>query len=672
MLESHYCNEVHLRILTPSYGAKVLPDEASEETDLRMRCRRLSSKICDQSITEARNRVLDLRKRLNIANRVYYGLDDSSPGIPDAQFDGMLSELKNLEKKFPILRDRNSITQKIGIDIDTGKNSNREVHEHRVPMLSLSRETIPNDMSSHDIQKLLLKWKNRKIDKLLGKKSVDRSLRAQASTFVLERKFDGLAVSVLIDSSGEIKKAVTRGDGKFGEDITRCFKEFVRVPLPCATNMGPIELRGEVLLRQSELEKFPEMNGVVRRNTAVGMMRLLLQDDADYKGKYPVLDFLVYSVLFESEEYDRKIPSHFQRLKIAQSWGFQIDDQLSVFSVNDPDTFLSISEQIHQFQGISNSFLDEDKVPEIEVDGFVIKINSIPLQNCLGSTRTEPNWSLALKFSSPKTSSVVEKVEFRIGRSGKITPLVHVEKVNLGGVLISKASLGSYDRFQNLNLHVGDNVAIQRSGNVIPHVYKNLSSSESLRKQYTGLKVIQGGIILCPCVKKSPLEKVGPHLYCNSLTCPSLLAEKLSHFCSKPALDVQGVGPKVLRKICDAGLIAENGCVFDLFEISAPQLMTIEGIGERMALKIVGSLERARNSASSAQILLSLSLPGVGQSACERILDHFDGKLENVLSASEGSLASLSDVSVVARNSLHGLRRDDDLVRQIRRWFPDK
>ncbi|EKS1845314.1 NAD-dependent DNA ligase LigA [Cronobacter muytjensii] len=549
-------------------------------------------------------KLTQLRTTLRHHEFLYHVMD--APEVPDAEYDRLMRELRALEEAHPELVTPDSPTQRVGAAPLTEFSQVR----HEVPMLSL--DNVFDEAS-------FLAFNKRVQDRL---KSTD------ALVYCCELKLDGLAVSLLYEN-GLLVRAATRGDGTTGEDITLNVRTIRAIPLKLRGDNIParLEVRGEVFLPQAGFEKINEearrTGGKVfanPRNAAAGSLRQL---DPRVTAKRP-LTFFCYGVgLLEGGELPR---SHMGRLQQFKAWGLPVSDRIRL--VETPEEVLAFYHQVEA----------DRPTLGFDIDGVVIKVDSLELQEQLGFVARAPRWAVAFKFPAQEQMTSVREVEFQVGRTGAITPVARLEPVQVAGVLVSNATLHNADEIARLGLRIGDKVVIRRAGDVIPQVV-NVVLSE--RPDETRPVVFPAQCPVCG----SDVERVEGEAVTRctgGLICGAQRKEALKHFVSRRAMDVDGMGDKIIDQLVEKEYVHTPA---DLFRLTAGKLTGLERMGPKSAQNLVNALEKAKET-TFARFLYALGIREVGEATAAGLAAHF-GTLEALINATIDDLQKVPDVGIV-------------------------
>lgn len=566
-----------------------------------------------------------LRTTLRHHEYLYHVMD--APEIPDAEYDRLLRELRALEEQHPELITPDSPTQRVGAAPLTAFSQVR----HEVPMLSLD--------NVFDEASFLA----------FNKRVQDRLKNSDALVWCCELKLDGLAVSLLYEN-GVLVRAATRGDGTTGEDITANVRTIRAVPLKLYGENIParLEVRGEVFLPQAGFEKINEdarRTGAKvfanPRNAAAGSLRQL---DPRITAKRP-LTFFCYGVgLLEGGELPR---SHMGRLQQFKAWGLPVSDRVRLCDT--PEAVLDFYHQV------------ENDRPHLgfDIDGVVIKVDSLELQEQLGFVARAPRWAVAFKFPAVEQMTTVREVEFQVGRTGAITPVARLEPVQVAGVLVSNATLHNADEIERLGLRIGDRVVIRRAGDVIPQVV-NVVMTE--RPDDTRPVVFPAHCPVCG----SDVERVEGEAVTRctgGLICGAQRKEALKHFVSRRAMDVDGMGDKIIDQLVEKEYVKTPA---DLFRLTAGKLTGLDRMGPKSAQNVVNALEKAKET-TFARFLYALGIREVGEATAAGLAAHF-GNLDALSKASIDDLQKVQDVGIVVATHVFNFFEEEsnrEVIRQL-------
>jgi DNA ligase (NAD+) len=523
--------------------------------------------------TEARYKIDQLRKELEDHNYKYYVL--TRPEISDFDFDMKLRELEKLEAEFPEFADPYSPTQRVGSDISKAF----EQVEHRYPMLSLSNAYSEGEIIDFD----------NRIKKLIG----------EDFEYVCELKFDGSSISLLYEN-GKLVRAVTRGDGVKGDDVTSNVRTIRSIPLVLRGADYPevFEIRGEIVMPFrvfEELNKQREEAGeplfANPRNSAAGTLKM--QDPSIVASRK--LDAYFYSLMGDNLPAD----GHFENLKKASEWGFRISDATRICRNLD-----EVFNYLHKWD------LERHKVP-VATDGVVIKVNSRRLQEELGFTAKSPRWAVAYKFKAESAATILKSVSYQVGRTGAVTPVANLDPVQIAGTVVKRASLHNADIIKNLDLHLNDTVFVEKGGEIIPKI----TGVDAEKRHPMALPV--EFIEKCPECGTPLVRNDGEAAhYCpNETGCPPQIKGKMEHFVSRKAMDIDGLGQETLELLYNQGLAKS---IADLYLLKKEQLSGLERMGEKSAQRILDGLEESKK-APFERVLFALGIRYVGETVAKKL-----------------------------------------------------
>lgn len=537
-----------------------------------------------------------LRDELRQHNYNYYILDH--PTISDYEFDIKLKELQALEEQYPEFFDANSPTQRVGGEIT--KNFKTTVHDFRM-------YSLDNSYSKED----LLDWENR------IKKLVDGDVQ-----YTCELKYDGASMNLTYEN-GKLLRAVTRGDGVQGDEVTANVKTINTVPLQLNDNFPErFDIRGEIILptegflkmneERVENEEEPYRNP---RNTASGSLKL--QDSAEV-AKRP-LEFLMYSI----KGNDLKIQSQFEGLEKARSWGFKVPQEAKLVN--------SIDEVIEYI-----NYWDAHRFDlPYEIDGVVIKVNSLYQQDELGFTAKAPRWAMAYKFKAEQVSTHLNEITYQVGRTGAITPVANLEPVLLAGTIVKRASLHNADQIAKLDIREGDEVFVEKGGEIIPKI---IAVDLTKRPDYS---VPTQYITHCPECETEliRLEGEAKHYCPNYQGCPPQVIGRIQHYISRKAMDIEGLGAETVALLVKEGLINDYS---DLYELTIEQVIPLERMAEKSAENLVKGIE-ASKQIPFERVLFALGIRYVGETVAKKIVKHYKS-IDTLMSASILDLVTVDEI----------------------------
>jgi len=571
------------------------------------------------------NKITHLRTTLGHHEYLYHVMD--APEVPDAEYDRLMRELRELEAQHPELITPDSPTQRVGAAPLTAFEQVR----HEVPMLSLD--------NAFDEATYLA----------FNKRVKDRLKTTDDITFCCELKLDGLAVSLLYEN-GLLVQAATRGDGTTGENITANVRTIRAIPLRLKGDNIParVEVRGEVFMPQAGFEK---LNDEARRsgnkvfanprNAAAGSLRQL---DPRITAKRPLTFFCYGFGLLEGGEMPA---SHLQRLQQFKAWGLPVSDRIRL--CHSAEEVLAFYHQVEA----------DRPTLGFDIDGVVIKVDSQQLQEQLGFVARAPRWAVAFKFPAQEQMTTVRDVEFQVGRTGAITPVARLEPVQVAGVMVSNATLHNADEIERLGLRIGDRVVIRRAGDVIPQV---VGVVESERPPETREIVFPEHCPVCG----SDVERVEGEAVTRctgGLICGAQRKEALKHFVSRRAMDVDGMGEKIIDQLVDKEYVNTPA---DLFRLSAGVLTGLDRMGPKSAQNVVDALIKAKQT-TLARFLYALGIREVGEATAANLAAHF-GELEKIMDADLEALIAVPDVGTVVASHLRNFMEEEsnrEVIRQL-------
>lgn len=546
--------------------------------------------------TAAKERVEKLTHEINHHNYAYYALD--KPEISDYEYDKLMRELIMLEDMYPELKDDSSPTQRVGGEVLEGFN---EVF-HKTPKLSLSNVFDEGDIRDFDSR-------------------VRKALQEEVE-YVIELKIDGLTV-VLNYENGKLIMGATRGDGVKGEDITANLKTVKSIPLKLK-NESTLEVRGEVFIAKKDFEELNNKREELEepvfanpRNAAAGSLRQL---DTKVTAERP-LDIFVFNL--ESIE-DMEFESHSESLEFLKNIGFKVSPHII--------TCRNAEEIIDQCKYWG------DKRGELpfEIDGLVIKVNSLRQRGILGYTSKTPRWATAYKFPPEKKETKLKDIIIQVGRTGALTPNAVLEPVRLAGSVISRATLHNEDFIKEKDIRIGDSVIIQKAGDVIPEIV------EVVREKRTGEEAPYKMPQACPvCGSVAVREEGEAATKCVNISCPAQLRRALFHFVSRDAMNIEGLGPQIITLLMDRDYIDDAADIYKLKE-KRDELIKIDGMGEKSVDNLLNSIEASKKN-SLDKVIFGLGIRMIGARASKLLAQRFEN-IEQLMSASFEELTSISEI----------------------------
>ena len=545
-----------------------------------------------------KERIDQLRTDLHRHNYNYYVLN--TPEISDKEFDDMMRELQDLEKEHPEYQDENSPTMRVGSDL----NKNFTQVTHKYPMLSLGNTYSENEVTDF----------------------YDRVKKALNEDFEIccELKYDGTSIS-LTYKNGKLVRAVTRGDGEKGDDVTDNVKTIRTIPLVLHGNNYPehFEIRGEILM---PWEVFEELNREKEareeplfanpRNAASGTLKL--QNSAIVASRK--LDAYLYYLLGEELPCD----GHYENLQTAAGWGFKISEH-----TKKTHSLEEVFEYIRYWD-------TERKNLPVATDGIVLKVNSMRQQKSLGFTAKSPRWAIAYKFQAERALTRLNRVTYQVGRTGAITPVANLDPVQLSGTIVKRASLHNADIIEGLDLHIGDMVYVEKGGEIIPKI---TGVDKDARGMLIGEKV--KFITHCPeCGSKLVRYEGEAAHYCpNETACPPQIKGKIEHFISRKAMNIDGLGPETVDTFYRLGLIKDTA---DLYQLTAEDIKNLDRMGEKSAENIIKGI-KASKEVPFERVLFALGIRFVGETVAKKIAKSFNN-IEELENADLEKLTSIDEI----------------------------
>jgi DNA ligase (NAD+) len=562
---------------------------------------------------EIQQQIQQLRQQLQQASYAYYVLD--APIMADEVYDRLYRQLQELESDYPELITAESPTQRVGEKPATQFFSVK----HNIPLYSLENAFNFEEFA---------KWQERWL-RVAGENP------QLAAEYVCELKIDGSALALTYEN-GVLVRGATRGDGVSGEDITQNVKTIRSIPLKLNLDNPPsiVEVRGEAFLSLAvfeeinrEREKAGEQLFANPRNAAAGTLRQLDSKIVDKRR----LDFFAYTLyLDEGNEQN----TQWESLELLRTMGFKVNPNRKIcYSLDEVRDYYELWDT------------ERRNLPYM-TDGVVVKINSVLLQKQLGFTQRFPRWAIALKYPAQEVPTIVEAVTVQVGRTGALTPVAELKPVQLAGTTVSRASLHNGDRLSELNLHIGDTVIVRKAGEIIPEVVRVLPE---LRPQNAQLFQMPS---CCPeCAQPVVREKGEAVTRCINTSCPAILRGSLIHFCSRDALDINGVGEKLVQQMVDNNLLNSAA---DLFDLTAERLMSLERMGKKLAEKLVSAIAQSKNQPYS-RVLYGLGIRHVGTVNAQLLTERF------------ANVEDLAAVSAAGIEGVYGI--GPEIAQSVYQWF---
>ncbi len=566
-------------------------------------------------MSELLDKINRLKDELNHHNYQYYVLDN--PEISDSAYDKLLRELQEIEAKHPELVTPDSPTQRVGATPLTEFNTVK----HEIPMLSLA-----NAFSAEEFSEF-----NQRITDLLKKSGVHS---ANDIKYAAEPKLDGLAISLLYEE-GILVRGATRGDGSSGEDVTQNIRTIETIPLKLLGKKVPsrLEVRGEVIM---DKEGFEELNNIQRknneklfanpRNAAAGSLRQL---DSRITAARP-LSFFCYGIGIISD--DITLPAtHSKIMALLKSWGMRINPESKVVTgINGADQYYT-------------RLFNKRESLEYEIDGIVYKVNSLEYQKILGFVARAPRWAIARKFPAHEEMTKVLGIDIQVGRTGALTPVARLEPVFVGGVTVSNATLHNQDEIERLDIRVGDTVVIRRAGDVIPQVVNVVLSKREGKPRKFKMPTH------CPvCGSVAVRNENEAVTRCSGgLFCEAQGKQAIIHFASRKAMNIDGLGDRLVELLVDKGLVKTSA---DLYSLTHEQIANLERMGDKSAEKLLKALSQSKQT-TFARFIFAMGIHDVGETTAKTLAEHFQS-LEELESASFEELLSIRDVGPVVANNV--------------------
>lgn len=570
-----------------------------------------------------KEQIEQLRRVLNEHNYNYYVLN--SPTINDKEFDEMLRKLQDLEAAHPEFYDPYSPTQRVGSDITQG--FKQVVHER--PMLSLG-----NSYSIEEVEDFLRRAQN--------------GLGGEKSEIVGELKFDGTSISLTYEH-GRLVRAVTRGDGTQGDDVTNNIVTIRSIPLQLNPGNWPdkFEVRGEVLLPWANFEQLnrerqfnEEPLFANPRNAAAGTLKLQKSSEVARRG----LDAVFYFLLGESLPY----PDHYRNMKAVGEWGLKVSPQMTV---------LHSIDEVHRF--ITYWDVERKKLP-VATDGLVFKINDLAQQQELGFTAKSPRWAIAYKFAPERECTKLQSVSWEVGRTGVITPVANLSPVLLSGTIVKRASLHNADIIESLDIHTGDMLYVEKGGEIIPKIVgvnNKMRQSDAVPVEF---------VTHCPACG-TPLVRIegeAAWVCPNKYHCPPQIAGRIEHFVGRHMMDIDGIGEEMAKDLYDYGLV-EN--IADLYDLRVEDLLMIDRLGIKSAERIVNGIKKSLE-VPYEKVVFALSIPNVGETTA-KILARASGSIDNLMAMKAEDLATINEVGPIIADSIIEYFADElnqEIIRRLK------
>lgn len=535
--------------------------------------------------------IQDLRDELNQHNHNYYVLD--TPTISDFEFDQKLKQLQELENQHPEFYDDNSPTQRVGGTIT--KNFNTVVHDYRM-------YSLENSYSKED----LIDWENR-IQKVLGNVTLQ---------YTCELKYDGASISITYEN-GKLNRAVTRGDGFQGDDVTNNIKTIKSIPLKLKGKYPErFDIRGEIIL---PFEGFEKMNQELieigetpysnPRNTASGSLKL---QDSSEVAKRP-LECLLYFIVGNN----LTIESQYEGLETARNWGFKVPKEAK------------LANNLQEVFDYINYWDTHRHHLPYETDGVVIKVNDFHQQDELGYTAKSPRWAMAYKFKAEQVSTVLNSISYQVGRTGSITPVANLQPVQLAGTIVKRASLHNADQIEKLDIRIGDTVFVEKGGEIIPKIIGVDLTKRPTRSEKTKY------ITHCPECNSELIRTEGEaNHYCpNFYSCPPQIIGRIQHYISRKAMDIEGLGGETVALLFNNGLVNDYA---DLYELTVEQILPLERMAQKSAENLVNGVHKSKEIPFE-RVLYAIGIRYVGETVAKKLAKHY----KSIVALQKASLMDL-------------------------------
>ncbi|MBM71964.1 MAG: DNA ligase (NAD(+)) LigA [Crocinitomicaceae bacterium] len=578
-------------------------------------------------LNKIENRIIELRKQLHHHNHLYYNVVE--PVISDKEFDILLKELEELERQYPQFGDPLSPTQRPGGDPVDG--FEKVVHVH--PMLSLS-----NTYNSEEVED----WMNR----------VEKGLEGEEIVYVMELKYDGVAISLLYEN-GRLQKGITRGDGVTGEDVTSNVKTIRTIPLVLKEGAPEkLEIRGEIFYPFEDFNRLNaqrEENGeqvfANPRNTAAGSLKM--QDSRIVASRK--LDCMMYSVM-DSIGVD----SHSKAVEKAGDWGFK--------NPKPTDNMISTSKDANGVMSFIEFWDKERHNLPFAIDGVVIKVDKYDQQERLGLTSKSPRWAISYKFETERVLTKLEKVTYQVGRTGAITPVANLSPVQLGGTTVRRASLHNADQIAKLDLHNDDMVYVEKGGEIIPKIVDvDLNARKGSVDMFGSIKFPYE----CPECSSTLVREEGEAAhYCpNSEGCPPQISGRIIHFIGRKSMNIDGLGSETVVQLVEAGLITD---VSSLYELREADLLPLERMAERSVQKLLNGIKYS-TEVPFERVLFSLGIRFVGETVAKKLAKSFRN-MNTLMSASKEELEAVDEIGeriAISLLDFFSIEKNTNLIRRL-------
>ena len=550
-------------------------------------------------------RIDELREQIQHHDYLYYVLN--SPEITDQQYDRLFSELKSLEAANPHLITPDSPTQRVSeVPI-----SGFEQVEHRLPMLSIDNTYNPDELRDFD----------RRVKKALGHSEF---------SYVVELKIDGLALSLLYED-GVLVRAATRGNGETGDDVTANVRTIKAIPLRLKQQIsGILEVRGEVYMPRKSFEALNEARAAADeqlfanpRNAAAGSLKLLNPKTTASRN----LSFFCYSIGYSDNPLAE---SHFETIQALKNLGLPTN----------PNT--AKAADIEQVVEICRQWHTRREELAYQIDGMVIKVDSLAAQNALGTTGRSPRWCISYKFPAEQAETIIESIDVQVGKTGTLTPVANLRAVLLAGTTVRRASLHNFDEVRRLDARVGDTAIIEKAGEIIPQVVSIVKEKRPAESKEFEIPAN------CPvCGEPAAKDENGVYLRCTNASCPAVLRERLIYFVGRGQMDIENLGPAVIDQLLKTGLVKDFA---DLYHLNKEQLAGLERMGSKSADNIIKAIEKSKTQ-KLWRLITALGIRHIGSQSAEILANRF-GSLDELMNADAAALEEIDQIGPILAQSI--------------------
>lgn len=555
---------------------------------------------------EAKNRIEELRKQVEYHAKRYY--DDDEPEISDFEYDMLMVELRNLEKKFPEFNSKESLTQKVGGHVKEGF----EKVTHEVPLQSL-QDVFSIDEVKEYVQKI-------------EEKAIENDI--ENNKYVVETKIDGLSAA-LEYKNGKFVKGATRGNGLVGEDVTENLKTVKTIPMQLNENID-ITVRGEVFISKQDFEKMNQEREeneqelfANARNAAAGSLRQL---DSKITAKRP-LDIYIFNVQkIEGKSFN----SHFEELEYLEKLGFNVNP------VRIP------CENMKEIEKAIEKIGEDREKLTFGIDGAVVKVDNLKFREILGTTAKTPRWAVAYKYPPERKETKILDISLQVGRTGQVTPLAILEPVRVAGSVISKTTLHNFDYIEEKDIRIGDYVVIEKAGDVIPEVV------EVLKEKRTGNEAKYQKPSVCPiCGEELEDAEDIVALRCTNSECPALTYRSITHFASRDCMDISGMGENIVEQLIDASLLKD---VSDIYYLTYDEIYKLERFKDKSASNLINAIEKSKSNTLD-KLIFGLGIRHIGKKAAKILSQNYKDIYE-IMNASVEEINSLNDFGMIMAESI--------------------